>query len=177
VSALAEAALIAAVLAPVALSRSVRRTFLAIDRPRQAALAAMVALTLAGQLVLSTRSFPFVDWRMYGSVAEGDAVAYEYDAVLRSGRTIALVPGRYLAPESADRMMEALRRQVERLRAAPAAPADRREHEQTLAALAGMHDDEHPGDPVAAVLVTHRTVASSSGERSDPGHLWTVRLR
>lgn len=173
-----EAALIAAVLAPVAFHPAVRRTFGALDRRRLAALAAMFALALAGQLVLDTRSFPFVNWHMYATIARGSEVTmYEYDAVLRSGARIPLVPGRFLGPESADRLMEELRRQVERLKVlgdGPQAVVARDVHEQTLRAVAERHDAEHPDDPVATVLVSQRTVAVGSGEKGPPRVLWTV---
>jgi hypothetical protein len=177
VTGLLEAALIAAVLTPVALSRPVRRTFLALDRLKQVALAAMLVLTLAGQLVLHTRSFPFVNWHMYSTTPEGDAVSYEYDGLLQSGRTVPLIPGRFLAPESADRMVEALHRQVERLRHDPQAAAARREHELTLRAIAGLHDDDHPDDPVVTVRVAGRTTSIRSGAESAPTELWAVPVR
>jgi hypothetical protein len=172
-----EGALIAAVLTPVALSAPLRRTFAALGRRMRIALAAMVVLTLAGQLALHTRSFPFVNWYMYATVPHGDPDVYEYDAVLVSGRRVPLVPGRFLAPESADRLMEALRRQVQRLRADPGAAAARREHEHTLAAVAGLYDHEHPHDRVASVLVTRRSISVRTGLESAPTQLWAVRVR
>ncbi len=167
--------MIAAVLAPVALNRPVRRTLAALDRPRRIALAAMVLLGLAGQLALGTRAFPFVNWHMYATTPDGDPTVYEYDAVLRSGRTVPLVPGRFLGPESADRLMEALRRQVVRLRVAGPDEALRTEHERALAAVARLYDRAHPADPVAAVRVSERTIALRSGAQSAPRVLWTVR--
>jgi hypothetical protein len=175
-----EGALIAAVLVPVALHPAVRRTFRGLARPRLAALGAMLILTLAGQLALDARSFPFVGWHMYATIRHGDVTVYEYDAVLRSGASVAVVPGRFLGPESADRLMEALRRQVERVRAlgeGPRAGAAWREHEQTLRALAGRYDREHPEDPVASVLVSQRTVTIRSGKKLPRQLLWTVELR
>jgi hypothetical protein len=175
-----EGALIAAVLAPVALHPTVRRTFGGLRRAQRVALGAMLLLTLAGQLALDGRSFPFVSWQMYATVRHGDVTVYEYDAVLRSGARVALVPGRFLGPESADRLMEALRRQVERVRAGgegPPADTAWREHEQTLQALAGRYDREHPDNPVARVLVSHRTVTIRSGTRLPAHVLWTVTAR
>jgi hypothetical protein len=130
------------------------------------ALAAMVALALAGQLALDTRSFPFTDWHMYASLPKGDPTVYEYDAVLRSGRRVALVPGHFLAPESADRLMEALRRQV----AAGRPPA-------ALGALAGIYDERHRDDPVEAVLASERTIAIRDGVSGPSRLLWRVPVR
>jgi hypothetical protein len=164
-----EAALIAAVLAPLALHPGIRLTLSALGRPARLALAAMLALALAGQLALGARSFPFTSWHMYASLPHGDATVYEYDAVLRGGRRVPLVPGRFLGPESADRLMEALRRQVER-----GGPS--MEHERALAALAGLYDARHPGDRVEAVLVSERTIAIGSGAEGAPRLLWRVRV-
>jgi hypothetical protein len=175
-----EGALVAAVLTPIALHPAVRRTFGALRRPQRIALGAMLVLALAGQLLLDSRSFPFVSWHMYADVRHGDVTVYEYDAVLRSGARAALVPGRFLGPESADRLMEALRRQVERVRASGAGPRESaawREHEQTLRALAGRYDRAHGHDPVERVLVSQRTVTIRSGTRLPSHALWTVSPR
>jgi hypothetical protein len=175
-----EAALVAAVLTPVALHPAVRRTFRAPRRPQRIALGSMLALALAGQFALDSRSFPFVSWHMYSNARQGDVTVYEYDALLRGGARVALVPGRFLGPESADRLMEALRRQVERVRASGAGPragAAWREHERTLRALAGRYDREHPDDPVARVLVSQRTVTIRSGTRLPTRLMWTVTAR
>ena len=153
-----EAALIAAVLAPVALHPGIRRALGGLGLPLRVAVGAMVALTLAGQLVLDTRSFPFTNWHMYATLPHGDPSVYEYDAELRSGRRVPLVPGRFLGPESADRMMEALRRQV--IAGAPAG---------ALTVLAGMYSSRHPGDPVTAVVVSERTIAIRDGAKG-PAH-------
>lgn len=112
-----EGVLVGAVLAPVALHPAVRRTFVTLDRPRRTVLAVMMGSALAGQFALGSRSFPFVNWEMYTTPVGGDPVVFEYDAVLRGGATIALVPSRFLGPQSAGRLMEALRRQICRLQA------------------------------------------------------------
>jgi hypothetical protein len=180
---LLEATLIVAVLTPVVLAPPVQERFRALDRPRQAILGGMLALALLGQLELGGRSFPFIAWDMYASSApvEGGAVvAYEYDAVLRSGRHVPLVPGRHLAPESADRISEALRRQVERLKQAggdPRAAPARAEQALALGALARLYDTDHRSDPVASVLVLERRVSISSGDESAPRVLWRVTPR
>jgi hypothetical protein len=180
---LLEVALIGAVLIPVALAAPVRRRFRGLDRFRQTLLGGMVALALLGQLTLNTRSFPFIAWNMYASstpVVGGTVPAYEFDAVLRSGRRVALVPGRYLAPESSDRMSEALRRQVERLKPTgrdPRAAPARAEHAAALSAIARLYDEEHRADPVASVLVLERRVSVSSGDESAPRVLWRVATR
>lgn len=153
----------------------VRAVFGALDRPRLAALGGMLALSLLAQLALGTRTFPFVNWHMYASLPHGDPTVYRYDAQLRSGRTVPLVPGRFLGPESADRLMEALRRQVEGVRRPGADPAARDEHEQAVAAVARLYDEAHPGDPVAAVLVSAQTIALRSGRSGAPRVLWRVR--
>lgn len=168
----AEAALIAALVAPVAMTAAVRRTLPAAGRARLLVLGAMLALALAGQLALGARSFPFVEWRMYGAPVKGDATVYEYDAVVRSGRRVALVPGDFLAPESADRLMEALRRQVEALKRGR---GDRAVHERALGAVTALHDEEHPDDPVEAIVVTQRIIHVPSGERGGPPIvLWRI---
>jgi hypothetical protein len=170
---LLEAALIAAVVTPVAVSRRLREVVARIDRPRQAALAAMIVLTLASQLALHTRSFPFTNWHMYAEGRSGDPTVYGYDAELRSGRRVPLVPSRFLGPESADRMMEALRRGVER---AKAEPSERTRLAGVLAAVASLYDDDHPQDPVATVHVSEHTVSIDSGDESPPRPLWAVRV-
>ena len=148
-----EAALIAAVLTPVAMHAPLRRAL----RPMRVPLGVMLALALAGQLALSTRTFPFTDWRMYSSLPSGDPTVYEYDAELRSGRRVPLVPGRYLGPESADRLMEALRRRRD-----PAA----------LRALAKLS-----GEPVAAVLVSERTISIKTGRKGPARVVQRVDVR
>jgi hypothetical protein len=138
----------------------------------------MVGSTLAGQFVLGSRSFPFVNWDMYTTPVGGDPVVFEYHAVLRGGATIPLAPSRFLGPQSAARLMEALRRQVDRLQAlgenAPGADGVRREHELALRAIAGRYNRNHAQDPVVAVLVSERTVSILTGETSAARRLWAV---
>jgi hypothetical protein len=166
------------VVAPVAVDSAVRRTFARLDRPRRTALGMMVASTFAGQFALGSRSFPFVNWDMYTIPVGGDPVVFEYDAILRGGATIPLLPSRFLGPQSAGRLMEALRRQVCRLQALDEddhrADGMRREHELALSAIAGRYNRQHLVDPVVAVLVSERTVSLRSGEKSPPRPLWTV---
>ena len=157
-----EAVLIAAVLAPVAWA--LRGPALRLGMWRRVALGSMLVLALAGQLVLSTRSFPFVDWRMYASRPLGDPVVYEYDALLRGGGRDALVPGRYMGPESADRFMEALRRQV--------VAGDRVQNAAALRVLAGMYR----GGVVDSVVVYARRVSIADGRRGPRRELWRVRV-
>jgi hypothetical protein len=115
---------------------------------------------------------------MYTTPVGGDPVVFEYYAILRGGATIPLVPSRFLGPQSAGRLMEALRRQVSRLQAlgedARWADGLRREHELALRAIAGRYNRKHARDPVVAVLVTERTVSILSGEKSDSRRLWAV---
>jgi hypothetical protein len=166
------------VLAPIAAHPAVRRTFFGLDRPRQAALAMMVGSTLAGQFALGSRSFPFVSWDMYTAPVDGDPVVFEYEALLRGGATIPLAPSRFLGPQSAARLMEALRRQVSHLQAlgedAHGADGLHREHELALRAIAGRYNREHAQDPVVAVRVSERTVSILSGEKSNSRRLWAV---
>ena len=173
-----EGVLVGAVLAPVAAHPAVRRSFGGLDRGRRAALTIMVGSTLAGQFALGSRSFPFVNWEMYTSPVAGDPVVFEYDAVLRSGATIPLVPSRFLGPQSAGRLMEALRRQVLRLQAlgdnGHQANGLRREHELALHAIADRYTRRHVRDPVVTVLVSERTVSIRSGAKSQPRRLWAV---
>jgi hypothetical protein len=173
-----EGVLVGAVLAPVALHPAVRRTFVALDRPRRTALAMMVGSALAGQFAVGSRSFPFVNWEMYTTPVGGDPVVFEYAAVLRGGATIPLVLSQFLGPRSAGRLMEALRRQVCRLQAVgdnvPEAAGLRREHELALRAIAARCNTEHLRDPVVTVLVSERTVSIRSGEKSRSRRLWAV---
>jgi hypothetical protein len=152
--------------------------FVGLDRPRRTALAMMVGSTLAGQFALGSRSFPFVNWDMYTTPVGGDPVVFEYDAVSRSGATIPLAPSRFLGPQSAGRLMEALRRQVDRLQAlgegTPAADDVRREHELALRAIAGRYNRTRGQDPVVTVVVSERTVSILTGETSDSRPLWAV---
>jgi hypothetical protein len=168
------------VLAPVAAHPAVRRSFVGLDRPRRTAFALMVGSALAGQFALGSRSFPFVNWDMYTTPVGGDPVVFEYDAVLRGGATIPLVPSRFLGPQSAGRLMEALRRQVSRLQElgedAHGADGLRREHELALHAIAGRYNREHARDPVVAVLVSERTVSIRSGQKSPSRPLWEVEV-
>jgi hypothetical protein len=157
-----EGVLIAVALAPVAWA--VRGRVMRLALWRRVVLGGMLVLALAGQLVLSTRSFPFVDWRMYASLPHGDPTVFEYDALLRGGGRDALVPGRYMGPESADRFMEALRRQV--------IAGDREENAAALRVLAGMY----PGHKVSEVVVYARRVSIASGAEGPRRELWRVRV-
>lgn len=152
---LIEAALVAAVLVPVARSARVRGVVASLGRWRQVVLGAMLAAALAAQLALGTRLFPLVDWKMYSSLPEGDPVVFSYDVELAGGGgRDALVPGRFMRPESADRLMERLRRDVT---AGDPAPA--------LRALAELYESG-TGHRVAAVVVSESTIAIASGERT-----------
>jgi hypothetical protein len=166
------------VLAPVAAHPAIRRTIVGLDRTRRTALAMMVGGTLAGQFALGSRGFPFVNWDMYTTPVGGDPVVFEYGAVLRSGATVPLAPSRFLGPQSAARLMEALRRQVERLQAlgkgTPAADHVRREHELALRAIAGRYNTTRRQDPVVTVVVSERTVSILTGETSASRRLWAV---
>jgi hypothetical protein len=166
------------VLAPVAAHPAVRRTFMGLDPTRRTALAMMVGGTLVGQFALGSRSFPFVNWDMYTTPVGGDPVVFEYDAVLRSGATIPLAPSRLLGPQSAARLMEALRRQVDRLQALGEGGAGaaqlRREHELALRAIAGRYNGTRGQDPVVTVVVSERTVSILTGETSASRRLWAV---
>ncbi|HEY6888073.1 MAG TPA: hypothetical protein VI300_09845 [Solirubrobacter sp.] len=146
-----EAALVAAVLVPVAASARVREGVLALGRPRQAVLGAMLALALAAQFGLSSRAFPFVDWRMYSSLPHGDPVVFAYDVELRGGGRDALVPGRFMGSTSADRFVERLRREV--VGGDPSA---------SLRVLAGLYASR-TGRRVAAVVVSERRVSIGTG--------------
>jgi hypothetical protein len=107
-----EAALVFAVLIPVARAARVRAVWGGLGRVRQFVLGAMLLCALAAQFGFGSRLFPFVDWRMYSSLPSGDPVVFVYDVELRDGRREALVPGRFMGPESADRYVERLRRDV-----------------------------------------------------------------
>ncbi|MDA0163882.1 hypothetical protein OM076_26665 [Solirubrobacter ginsenosidimutans] len=146
-----EAALVAAVLVPVAASARVRAGAVALGRPRQVVLGSMLVLALAAQFGLSSRAFPFVDWRMYSSLPHGDPVVLAYDVELRGGGRDALVPGRFLGPESADRFVERLRREV-----VGGDPSG------SLRVLAGLYE-AGTGRRVAAVVVSERRVSIGSG--------------
>lgn len=180
---LLEATLIAAVLIPVWQHPAVQSRIRGLARPRLASVAAMFAFALLGQLALGTRLFPFINWNMYASSARFNGAtvpAYEFDAVLRGGRRVALVPGRVLAIGSGDRISETLRRQVDRLRLAshgPRAEPLRGEHAATLGAIAHLYEEQHAGDRVVSVLVLERRVSVSSGEQSDPRVLWRISPR
>jgi len=177
---LLEGMLITAVIGWVAWAAPVRQLLRGLGRARMAALGGMLTVALLGQLGLGDRSFPFIAWRMYGippKVTGGSVSNFEYDLALQSSRRVALVPGHYLAAESADRFTEALRRQVERLKRAggdPRATAWRAEQAATLGALTRRYDERHPSDRVARVLVLERRVTPSSGARSAPMVLWEV---
>jgi hypothetical protein len=157
---LLEAALVGAVLVPVARSARVRTAWGALGRARQVALGSMLVCALAAQFALGTRLFPFVDWRMYSAVPSGDPVVLQYDVVLDGGRRDALVPGRYLGPESADRLMEGLRR------------ASRPVASRALVVLARMYE----GGRVRWVVVSARRVRIADGSSGPARELWRVRV-
>ena len=152
-----EAALIAAVLVPVALRIGVPRLGW-----RGPVLGGMLSLALAAQLGLGSRTFPFVDWRMYASLPHGDPVVFEYDAVLADGRREALVPGHVMGAESADRFMEGLRRLVVARRWG--------ELDQSLRVLAGMVGD------VRTVVVSEHVVRVDDGSSGPVIVLRQVRV-
>ena len=159
---LLEVILVAAVLVPVACTRAVRGYVRALLLWQRVLLGAMLVLALAAQFGLEARTFPFVDWRMYSSLPHGDPVVYEYDVLLRGGGRDALVPGRYLGPESADRLMEGLRRHVDD-------PAVR---DPALVALARLYRGRH----VDAVVVSARRVRIADGSRGAAREIARVRV-
>src|SRR5262249_19023645 len=147
-----EAALIAAVLTPVAMHAPLRSAL----RPMRVPLLAMLALALAGQLPLSTRPVPFNRWGMVPPLPSGDPPGPRDHAQPRRGPRrplgpgVPVVRGGYRGRERADGRMEALRRDHD-----PAA----------LRALAKLS-----GEPVAAVLVSRRTISIRTG-RKGPAHV------
>jgi hypothetical protein len=148
---LIEAALVGAVLGGVAYTARVRVAVAGLGRPRQVVLGALLLLALAAQFGLDSRTFPFVDWRMYSSLPHGDPVVFSYDVELRGGGRDALVPGRFMGPESADRFVERLRREV-----------SGGDPSRSLRVLARLYASG-TGRRVAAVVVSERTVAIASG--------------
>lgn len=177
-----EVFLIGVVLVPVVLHRPLRRLFGRIALRYRLVPIALVVLFLAGHLVLHNRSFPFVAWRMYGRVPQGDPVVYDYEAVLADGEHVPLVPSRLLPPLTAARLMSRLYSQANALRADPATETEtlRHEHEATLAALGRLHDERMEGPPVDSVIVTSRRF--HLGERSgslqtSSDVLWSVAIR
>jgi hypothetical protein len=162
------------------LDPSRRRLYAQLEPAYRVAIGAMVGASLAGHFVLSSRTFPFVDWSMYTNPISGDPVVVEYDAVLRSGKTIPLGFSSFLGTQSAGRLMEAMRRQVLRLQSlsdgTPEKDAARQEHELALRAIARWHGRRHAEDPAVSVLVSERTVSLRDGERSQPRRLWEVAV-
>ena len=171
--------LITGVLVPVVLNPERRRMLAGVAPRYRVGVMGMLGCSLAGHLWLGSRTFPFVDWSMYTFPVSGDPVVVEYDAVLSSGATVPLSPSGFLAPHSAGRLMEGLRRQVMRVQALPEGrgrSALMRQHEEALRAIASRLTARQADEAIERVVVSESVVELGSGVRRPVRVLWEVAL-
>lgn len=164
-----EALLIVAVLVAAASHRPLRESLAEFDRRHQLAAAGLFVALFLGQF-MGGKGFPFVSWRMYGSVAGGQPSVYEYDGVRADGTVVALVPSRLLNGITANRFANKLAIQIDQLRKAPD-PKVRGEHEASVVALARRYNDGRQRAPIESVDVSRIVPPAETGDV-----LWRITI-
>lgn len=151
---------------------------------RQIFLGTLVLLMLGGHIFLGhAKAFPFVAWRMYGTVQTADPVVYEYRMVLSSASVVPLVPSRILPGMTGQRFSAELIARINRFRIAPdgrLAAAHKGRAEMLLTALGRTYNETHSGDPSKTILVFTKVIPlyRAPGEPvPGPELLWRMPLK
>lgn len=116
----------------------------------------LVSLLGLGQLIKQKQTYPFLAFTMYGSAVTGDVTYYEYEGVHRSGHRQRFRPSRLQPALGSARIARGLARRLDESlvngQVDPGRPAYAL-FESTLRALAGLHDEDHPADPLERIEV------------------------
>jgi hypothetical protein len=176
-----QAILIIAVLYPLGRKRELVNIVAGLEKGYKLFVGALFFLVLVGHLA-AVNTFPFVSWSMYGLPTEGDPFVYEYAGVLRSGKTVPLVPSRLLPSIAADRLSSKLYRQIGAQNAATDSTQKAalfKQHQETLTALAGLYSRKFPDDPMEVVIASRATISlrpSPGASESETKVLWRVNI-
>lgn len=142
--------------------------------PRRYALAhfASIGILIGAQAAGESEAYyPLADWGMYTTSYLEDPHFFDYTAELASGREERLLIGRLfpaggtLFRARIDDAAEA----IEKAGSGSVDPATVGKLDSMLAAIAGKHDADHPGDPVRAIHLWSGTM--SVGKHGNPSSL------
>lgn len=122
----------------------------------------LLTVLILGQVVRQDhRTFPFINWRMYGTVApSANPIFYEYFGKLRSGNTIPFYPAQVLAA-AGGRIDSELADQIEDIQAEQDASRQYQRmmiYKATLKALADLYNKTHEDDPIITISVSKYAV-------------------
>ena len=127
-----------------------------------------LAVVLIGHLVkISHYTYPFVAWKMYGYVQNGDPQWYEYIGKLQNGDSVRFIPHQEIPTLKSGRITIKLEKQIQAIQAAKDKAHHTtlmNKHAATLEALVRLYNSQRSGNPIFAITVLQCTLPLNANQ-------------